>query len=118
MRVRDGAWVAELAGDLLDGWPKGYAVNSPQGTATSRGPVENRGRGRHAEHLFRHQYSRPADGRTRAPSTAAGLRQDRIRAARSTGLRNLPPHDTAQNQVWLETVQLALDLLASIASLP
>ncbi|MEV7872661.1 transposase, partial [Streptomyces sp. NPDC088124] len=33
-------------------------------------------------------------------------------AARSTGLRNLPLHDTAQNQVWLEIVQLALDLLA------
>ncbi|MDH6523163.1 hypothetical protein M2163_000331 [Streptomyces sp. SAI-135] len=38
--------------------------------------------------------------------------EDRIRAARSTGLRNLPLHDTAQNRVWLEIVQLALDLLA------
>ncbi|MEY9937599.1 hypothetical protein ABH932_001423 [Streptacidiphilus sp. MAP5-52] len=38
--------------------------------------------------------------------------EDRIRAARDTGLRNLPLHDTAQNQVWLEIVQLALDLLA------
>lgn len=38
--------------------------------------------------------------------------EDRIRAARDTGLRNLPLHDAAQNQVWLETAQLALDLLA------
>ncbi|MET8220799.1 transposase [Streptomyces hirsutus] len=38
--------------------------------------------------------------------------EDRIRAARATGLRNLPLHDTAQNQVWLEIVQIALDLLA------
>ncbi|MBV7701134.1 transposase, partial [Streptomyces sp. TRM70350] len=38
--------------------------------------------------------------------------EDRIRTGRSTGLRNLPLHDTAQNQVWLEIVQLALDLLA------
>lgn len=30
----------------------------------------------------------------------------------NTGLRNLPLHDTAQNQIWLEIVQLALDLLA------
>jgi hypothetical protein len=37
--------------------------------------------------------------------------EDRIRAARSTGLRNLPLHDTAQNKVWLEIVQIALDLL-------
>lgn len=38
--------------------------------------------------------------------------EDRIRAARSTGVRNLPLHDTAQNRVWLEIVQIALDLLA------
>lgn len=37
--------------------------------------------------------------------------EDRIRAARDTGLRNLPLHDAAQNQVRLEIVQLALDLL-------
>ncbi|MCW2903546.1 MAG: putative transposase [Streptosporangiaceae bacterium] len=33
--------------------------------------------------------------------------EDRIRAARDTGLRNLPIHRTAQNQIWLEIVQLA-----------
>lgn len=38
--------------------------------------------------------------------------EDRIRAARATGLRNLPLHTTAQNKVWLEIVQIALDLLA------
>ncbi|MGW3151822.1 hypothetical protein ACWDG1_45950 [Streptomyces sp. NPDC001177] len=24
--VRDGAWVAELTGDVLDGWPKGVRL--------------------------------------------------------------------------------------------
>ncbi|SHN34675.1 Transposase DDE domain group 1 [Streptomyces yunnanensis] len=38
--------------------------------------------------------------------------EDCIRNARDTGLRNLPLHDTAQNQIWLEIVSLALDLLA------
>ncbi|WP_030600218.1 IS1380 family transposase [Streptomyces fulvoviolaceus] len=38
--------------------------------------------------------------------------EDRIRGARDTGLRNLPLHDTAQNQIWLEIISLALDLLA------
>jgi hypothetical protein len=38
--------------------------------------------------------------------------EDRIRAARATGLRNLPLNDTAQNRIWLEIVQLALDLPA------
>ncbi|MCQ8836585.1 transposase, partial [Streptomyces malaysiensis] len=43
--------------------------------------------------------------------------EDRIRAARATGLRNLPFHDTAQNRIWLEIVQIALDLLAWMAML-
>jgi hypothetical protein len=43
--------------------------------------------------------------------------EDRIRAARDTGLRNLPLHQLAQNRVWLEIVQLALDLLAWIPML-
>ncbi|QNT97979.1 Transposase DDE domain group 1 [Streptomyces griseofuscus] len=38
--------------------------------------------------------------------------EDRIRAARATGLTTLPLHDAAQNQVWLEIVQITLDLLA------
>ncbi|MFD3656574.1 transposase [Streptomyces sp. NPDC058620] len=43
--------------------------------------------------------------------------EDRIRAARATGLRNLPLHKTAQNQIWLEIVRLALDLLARMPML-
>ncbi len=38
--------------------------------------------------------------------------EDRIRNARDTGLRNLLLHQTAQNQIWLEIISLALDLLA------
>ncbi|MFB7601239.1 transposase [Streptomyces sp. NPDC056160] len=40
--------------------------------------------------------------------------EDRIRA---TGLRNLPLHQAAQNKVWLEIVQIALDLLARMPML-
>jgi hypothetical protein len=60
-----------------------------------------------------------ATSTTTVPIAALELRhrqraraEDRIRAARDTGLRNLPLHDASQNQVWLEIVQLALDLLA------
>ncbi|NUL07471.1 IS1380 family transposase [Streptomyces lunaelactis] len=38
--------------------------------------------------------------------------EDRIRNARDTGLRNLPLHNTAQNQIWMEIISIALDLLA------
>lgn len=65
-----------------------------------------------------------ATNTTHAPIAALELRhrqrpraEDRIRAARDTGLRNLPLHDGAQNQVWLETVQLGLDLLARMPML-
>jgi hypothetical protein len=43
--------------------------------------------------------------------------EDRIRAARATGLRNLPLHRTAQNKVWLQIVQIALDLPAWMPNL-
>jgi hypothetical protein len=38
--------------------------------------------------------------------------EDRIRAGKDTGLRNLPFHDAAQNRVWLEICALAADLIA------
>ncbi|MFF1744539.1 IS1380 family transposase [Streptomyces mirabilis] len=110
--VRDGAWVAELTGDLLDSWPQGMRLivrkERPHpgaqlriidadgmritcfATNTADRPI--------AELELRHRL------RARA--------EDRIRAARATGLRNLPLHDTAQNKVWLEIVRIALDLLA------
>lgn len=36
--------------------------------------------------------------------------EDRMRAARATGLRNLPLHDTTQNQIWLEIVQIPVNM--------
>jgi hypothetical protein len=111
--IRDGAWVAERTGDVLDGWPKGMRLivrkerphpgaqlrlTDADGmrlrcftTNTSGRPI--------AELELRH--------RLRAgPRTAAG------EAARASGLRNLSLHRTAQNRTWLEIVRLALDLLA------
>jgi hypothetical protein len=38
--------------------------------------------------------------------------EDRIRCAKDTGLRNLPLHGYAQNQIWCEIVALACELLA------
>jgi hypothetical protein len=43
--------------------------------------------------------------------------EDRIRNAKDTGLRNLPLHGYAQNQIWCEIVALACDLLAWMAML-
>jgi hypothetical protein len=43
--------------------------------------------------------------------------EDRIRAAKDTGLRNLPFHDITQNRIWLAVAALAADLLAWTARL-
>jgi hypothetical protein len=43
--------------------------------------------------------------------------EDRIRAAKDTGLRNLPFHNMAQNRIWVAIAALAQDLLAWCARL-
>jgi hypothetical protein len=41
--------------------------------------------------------------------------EDRIRCAKDTGLRNLPLHGFAQNQIWCELVAMACELTAWMA---
>jgi hypothetical protein len=111
-QVRDGAWVAELAGDVLKGRPTGMRlivrkerphpgaqlqVTDADGMRLTCFATDTAGTAIAALELRHRQRARA---------------EDRIRAARDTGLRNLPLHQTAQNQVWLEIVQIALDLLA------
>ncbi|MFD9073299.1 IS1380 family transposase [Streptomyces lasiicapitis] len=110
--IRDGAWVAELDGDVLKGWPKGMRLivrkERPHPGAQLRFTD--------ADGLRLTCFATNTIG---TPIVQLELRhrrraraEDRIRNARATGLRNLPLHDTAQNRIWLEIVQLALDLLA------
>jgi DDE family transposase len=43
--------------------------------------------------------------------------EDRIRAAKDSGLANLPLHDFAQNEIWCAIVALAADLVAWMQTL-
>ncbi|MBT2511727.1 IS1380 family transposase [Streptomyces sp. ISL-98] len=111
-QTRDGAWIAEIGGLPLAGWPTGMRLivrkERPHPGAQLRLTdvdgnrltcfATNTKDGRIADLELRHRR------RARA--------EDRIRNARDTGLRNLPLHDTSQNQLWLEIVSLALDILA------
>jgi hypothetical protein len=110
--IRDGAWVAELDGDCLKGWPKGMRLivrkERPHPGAQLRFTD--------ADGL---RLTAFATNTADVPIAQLELRhrqraraEDRIRAARATGLRNLPLHQAAQNRIWLEIVQLALELLA------
>ncbi|MFC8867937.1 IS1380 family transposase [Streptomyces sp. NPDC057148] len=112
--IRDGAWVAELdaGSDCLAGWPKGMRL-------IVRKERPHPGAQLRLTDADGHRLTCFATNTAGEPIAALELRhrqraraEDRIRAARATGLRNLPLHHTAQNQVWLEIVQTALDLLA------
>jgi hypothetical protein len=111
--VRDGAWVAELTGLLdLAGWPQGMRVitrkKRPHPGAQLRitdidglrvtAFATNAVRGQLPDLELRH--------RRRARC------QDRIRNTKDTGLRALPLHDFAQNQIWCAVLALAGDIVA------
>ncbi len=114
--VREGAWVAELTGLLdLTGWPKGMRViarkerphpgaqlritdiDGLRVTAFATNAVPGRG-GQLPDLELRH--------RRRARC------EDRIRNTKDTGMRTLPLHDFAQNQIWCAILALAGDLVA------
>ena len=110
---RDGAWVCEVS-DLVDlsAWPAGTRLilrkERPHPGAQLRfsdtdglritGFLTNTTGGQLADLEVRHRRHARVE--------------DRIRAAKDTGLRNLPFHDATQNQIWLEICALAQDLIA------
>lgn len=109
--LRDGARVAELAGDCLTGWPKGLRLivrkEQPHPGAQLRFTDADGMRLTCCATNTASEAIATLELRHRQRARA----EDRIRAACATGLRNLPLHDAAQNQIWLEIVQTALDLL-------
>ncbi|MEV1250174.1 IS1380 family transposase [Nonomuraea sp. NPDC049750] len=110
---RPGAWVAELTGLLeLTGWPKGMRV-------IVRKERPHPGAQLRFTDLDGHRFTCFVTGTPGCQLADLELRhrrraraEDRIRAAKDTGLRNLPLHDFTQNQIWLEIVALASELLA------
>ncbi|WP_214408306.1 IS1380 family transposase [Pseudonocardia lacus] len=112
---RPGAWVLEVTGLLdLSRWPTGMRVivrrerphpgaqprlTDPDGHRLTAFATNTRpgGPGRQLADLeLRHRR------RARA--------EDRIRAAKDTGLRNLPLHDLDQNRIWCALIALACEL--------
>jgi hypothetical protein len=117
-QVRPGAWVAELTGMFhLHSWPPGMRLivrrERPHPGAQLRitdadghritAFVTNTRRGQVADLELRHRR------RARA--------EDRIRAAKDSGLTNLPLHDFTQNQIWCALVALAGNLAAWMQTL-
>jgi hypothetical protein len=112
-QVRPGAWVAELTGLLdLTGWPEGMRV-------IVRKERPHPGAQLRFTDIGGHRFTCFATDATRGQLADLELRhrrrarcEDRIRAAKDTGLRNLPLHGFAQNQIWCELVAMACELTA------
>ena len=112
-QVRPGAWVAELTGLLdLASWPPGMRVivrkERPHPGAQLR--FTDLGGHRFTAFATDAQHGQLADLELRHRRRARC--EDRIRAAKDTGLRNLPLHGFDQNQVWCELVAMACELTA------
>ena len=119
---RDGAWVAETT-NLVDmsSWPTGTRLilrkERPHAGAQLRitdadglrvtGFLTNTSLGGPGAQLADLELRHRRHARV----------EDRIRAAKDTGMRNLPFHDMNQNRIWLAVAALAADLLAWTARL-
>jgi hypothetical protein len=111
---RDGAQVAELTRWLpasFTGWPPGIRViarrERPHPGAQLR--ITDHAGWRITMFATNTKGGRIADLEVRHRLRARA--EDRIRTLKDTGLRNLPLHAFAKNQLWLEIASLAAELL-------
>jgi hypothetical protein len=112
-QARPGAWVAEITGLLdLGSWPAGMRV-------IVRKERPHPGAQLRFTDINGHRFTAFATDARRGQLADLELRhrrrarcEDRIRNAKDTGLRNLPLHGFAQNQIWCELVAMASELLA------
>src|SRR6516225_3973740 len=112
-QVRKGAWVADITGMLdLDSWPAGMRI-------IVRKERPHPGAQLRFTDIDGHRFTAFATDAKKGQLADLELRhrrrarcEDRIRNAKDTGLRNLPLHGFAQNQLWCELVAMASELTA------
>jgi Transposase DDE domain group 1 len=112
-QVRPGAWVAEITGMLdLSSWPAGVRL-------IVRKERPHPGAQLRFTDIDGHRFTCFATSTKTGQLAGLELRhrrrarcEDRIRAAKDTGLRNLPLQGFDQNQIWCELVAMACELLA------
>lgn len=109
---REGAWVAEITDRLdLTGWPEGSRVIVRRERPHPGAQLSFTD---HDGHRFLATLT-DLDGdpvNLECLHRARASAEDRIRAAKQTGLDNLPFRDFDHNQVWLELSLIAQDLTA------
>src|SRR6266511_3222080 len=110
--TREGAWVAEIS-DALDlaGWPEGCRVIVRRERPHPGAQLSFTD---HDGHRFLATLT-DLDGdatELECLHRARANTEDRVRAAKQTGLENLPFRDFDHNAVWLEISLIAQDLIA------
>jgi DDE family transposase len=109
---RDGAWVAELTGQLdLSAWPEGSRLICRRERPHPGAQFQI-----FDEHGYRHTCFLTDQGGEDIAALELRHRgrariEDSIRAGKDTGMRNLPQHAFEHNQTWLELSLIAQDLL-------
>jgi len=108
---RSSAWVAELTDLDLSGWPAGSrAICRRERPHPGAQLTFSDADGHRFQVLLTNQTGDPVvlEARHRARARV----EDAIRAAKDTGLSNLPFRDFAANAAWLELVLIAQDLIS------
>jgi hypothetical protein len=114
---RPGAWVIEATGLMtLSGWPKGMRVIVRKERPHPGAQLRLTDPDGHRYTAFATNTAPGGPGRQLADLELRHRRrarvEDRIRAAKDTGLRNLPLHELDQNRIWQAVVALACDITA------
>jgi hypothetical protein len=110
-QARDGAEVAELTGWIdLGNWPQGTRVLCRREDAHPGAQLRFTDHDGHRFQVFLTDQPDPDITQLELRHRQRARVEDRIRAAKATGLANLPFDRWRRNQVWLELVLAAQDL--------
>jgi Transposase DDE domain group 1 len=110
-QVRDGAEVVELTGWIdLGRWPEGTRVICRREDAHPGAQLRFSDHDGHRFQVFLTDQADPDLARLELRHRQRARVEDRIRAAKATGLGNLPFDLMRRNAVWLELVLTAQDL--------
>jgi hypothetical protein len=110
-QARDGAEVAELTGWIdLGNWPQGTRVLGRREDAHPGAQLRFTDHDGHRFQVFLTDQPDPDIAQLELRHRQRARVEDRIRAAKATGLSNLPFDRWRRNQVWLELVLMAQDL--------
>jgi Transposase DDE domain group 1 len=110
-QARDGAEVCELTGWVdLGNWPAGTRLLCRREDAHPGAQLRFTDHDGHRFQVFVTDQADPDIARLELRHRQRARVEDRIRAAKATGLRNLPFDLVRRNAVWLELVLAAQDL--------